>query len=585
MRLDRTFDIINFQLSNHSLDKAVGYKLKDKWEYYSSQEVNEAIDRIATVFLRENFQKGDHIVLIPESVTPDMLFVDLAAQSIGVIPVIVHATFTKAQLDHIIEEVNPKLICFNTEQLMDNFGFTSPEQKNITHLELSNGLFNYKNDISVENELIDQQKEKVSPEDLAVIIYTSGTTDVPKGVMLTHRNLMSNLTTFMALVPVDCGSRVITYLPFSHILERAAIYTYLALGMSIHMVRDRYSLSSVFQEVRPQFFTAVPRIIEKIFEGVEDFRSSRSWLKRKILSWSVSIGTNYQPYKKYNPFYSLFLLLAKYVFLRRIRLGLGGKVRGIVVGGAHLQPRLARLLHVAGISVREGYGMTETSPVISINRFEPGMNMYGTVGLPLHNVKVRIDYHEGEEEGEILVKGPNVMKGYFKKPDKTKKVLTDDGWLRTGDVGRFVGKRFLQITDRKKDIFKTSAGKYISPNVLETTFKDLPLIKQIVIIGFHRPFVTALIFPNFDLIKKWAKENKIHWTSPTYMAHNIKVIQRIKEEIGSINETLPKFKRIQEFHLVSDEWTVENGLLSATLKPIRRKIEEQYSKEIEKMYV
>ena len=585
MKLQRTYDVLDFHLNKHQLENALNIKNETNWRSYSSDELKNCVNQLCDTLLKQEFNIGDKIIFIPTAATPEVIIADLAFQSIGVIPAFVHATFSKDQLNKIISELNPKLILFGEKYVMNNFSLDGQHGMLIDHLEHENGLFNYKKNDTANRDLIKTIKEGINEEELSVIIYTSGTTDAPKGVMLTHKNLMSNLINFMALVPVDGESKVITYLPYSHILERAAVYAYIALGMRIYSIGDIHSLAESFRDVRPAFFSAVPRIIEKIFEGVQDFKQSRSWFKRNILNWSVRIGSNYKPYKRFNPFYSLFLILAKHIFLRRIRMALGGKLKGVVVGGAHLRPELSRLLAVAGVPVREGYGMTETSPVISINRFEPGMNMYGTVGLPLFNVKVRIENPDQDGEGEIYVKGPSVMKGYYKQPNKTREVLSEDGWLKTGDVGKFINKRFLQITDRKKDIFKTSAGKYIAPGALENYFKDSSWIRQMIIIGFHRPFVTALIYPNFELLKKWAEEQEVHWTSPKYMAHNIKVIKKIESELKVLNSAIPKFKRIEQFKLVDDEWTVANGMLSATLKPIRKKIEGEFSKQIEEMYL
>jgi long-chain acyl-CoA synthetase len=285
-----------------------------------------------------------------------------------------------------------------------------------------------------------------------------------------------------------------------------------------------------------------------------------------------------------NVWFAVQLFFARVLVLRMWRKKLGGKIRYMVVGAASLQPEIGRLFSAAGITIVEGYGMTETAPMISVNRFEPGMNLFGTVGMPIAGIDVKIDEPNEHHEGEILVKGPNVMQGYFKRPELTASVFTDDGWFRTGDVGKFVHGRFLKITDRKKDIFKTSAGKYISPLPLQNHFLKSPFIQQCLILGFQRPFVTALLVPNFQLLETWCKQQDIHWTSPQFMVHNIRVHAIYQEEVNRLNQSLPNHERIRNFVLCHQEWTVESGELTNTLKPIRKNLLDHYIKEIEKMY-
>ena len=298
----------------------------------------------------------------------------------------------------------------------------------------------------------------------------------------------------------------------------------------------------------------------------------------------MEVGKKYGPEKKLKPLFQLELLIARVLVLRLWKKRLGGKIKYIVVGAASLRPDIGRLFSAAGITIVEGYGMTETAPIISMNRFEPGMNRFGTVGIPVTGIEVKIDNPNEEHEGEILVKGPNVMIGYYKKPELTKEVLTEDGWMRTGDIGKFVHHRFLKITDRKKDIFKTSSGKYIAPQPLENHLKHSLFIERSMIVGFQRPFVTALIVPHFEILKSWCEEQDIHWTSPQFMIHNIKVRAKFQEEIDKLNNELPNIERIKNFVLCHQDWSIENGEITPTLKPIRNIILENNKNEIEKMY-
>ncbi|MEL7341766.1 MAG: AMP-binding protein, partial [Bacteroidota bacterium] len=349
------------------------------------------------------------------------------------------------------------------------------------------------------------QTEQLADE-LAYLLYTSGSTGRPKGVMLSHDNIVSNIKSVLPLLPLEPGEKVLSFLPFSHIFERTILYAYLAIGMSVHLAEDREELVNIFQKVRPHYFSAVPRILERMYDNVLAHQLQQGWYQRRIMRWALSLGLNYRESVKVRPWYWFQQQVAKLLVFNRFRYRLGGKVKAIFSGAAYLDPRLSRLFAAAGIKVREGYGMSETAPILTFNQFSPGLYRFGTVGIPIPGVVVVIDRPDETGQGEILVKGPNVMQGYFKQPEETAKVFTPEGWLRTGDVGKFVKNRFLQITDRKKDIFKTSSGKYVSPLVLENHFRQSEYIEQIMILGFKRPHVAALIKPNFEQLQLWCME-------------------------------------------------------------------------------
>ncbi|MEM6631731.1 MAG: AMP-binding protein, partial [Bacteroidota bacterium] len=355
-------------------------------------------------------------------------------------------------------------------------------------------------------------------------------------------------------------------------------------GLEIYLIEEPKELAKHLYGVRPHLFTAVPRILEQMYKVALVAKTEKKFLGKYLLNWAFRHGTKYKEKKGLDPSKWIKMLLFRTLIFRRFRRAIGGKLKCIVVGAAHMNPAISRTFALGGIPIREGYGMTETSPVVTVNRMKPGLNAYGTVGLPLPGVRIKIDQPNEEGVGEILVKGPNVMRGYFKEPEATQQVLTADGWLHTGDMGHFVKKRFLQITDRKKDIFKTSAGKYIAPQLVEAHFRESRFIDQLLVIGFKRPFLSALILPNFAALAEWAEEEGVHWTSPLYMVLNIKVKDQLQQEINELNQDLPGHERIQEFHLLHEPWTQESGLLSHTLKPIRPLILGQYEKEIEQMY-
>ncbi len=583
MMLERIFDIIDFQIKRHPNQEALSIKTDNVWVRYSSQEIKTKILQTAQGLLNWGLKKNDTIVIIPQAATPHTLFLDLAAQMIGLLPLIAHSTFTKKQVNHIVKEASPKVIFYASEKLKDRLDSNEVEAYAISESTNSDYQQCFVKD-KFDQAAIKLIADQITPQDLAMVIYTSGSTGLPKGVMLSHLNIMSNLSAVMSLLPVGPSAKTITFLPISHILERSSVYMSLCMGFKIHTLEDPHKLHETMVEVRPAFMSAVPRIIEKMLEGLTSYRADQGFFTKKLLKWAIEVGLNYEPHKGFKPHYAFNNIIARYLVLSKLRKATGGKLKGIAVGGAHLRPDLAHLLEVAGIKIREGYGMTETSPIITFNRFEPGMHKIGTVGLPLSNVQIKLDKEEGDLGGEILVQGPNVTLGYYKHTELSQELFDPQGWLKTGDIGTIDEKGFLTITDRKKNIFKTSAGKYVAPQLLENLFQTSTYINQILIIGFHKPYITALVVPNYVKLEKWANDNDIHWTSPTYMAHNFKVKERIQEDLEKVNKTLPNFKRIVKFELLDNEWTVDNDLLSASLKPRRKEIESRFKKQIEEMY-
>lgn len=583
MMLERIFDIIDFQMKRHPSKEALSIKVDNVWVRYSSQEIKTKILQTAQGLLNWGLRKNDTIVIIPQAATPHTLFLDLAAQMIGLLPLIAHSTFTKEQINHIVKEAEPKVLFYASDKLkgrLDNNEVESYSISESTNSDYQQCFVQEKFD----EEAIQSIADQIRPQDLAMVIYTSGSTGLPKGVMLSHLNIMSNLSAVMSLLPVGPGAKTITFLPISHILERASVYMSLSMGFRIHTLEDINKLQKTMMEVRPAFMSAVPRIIEKMLERLANYRSEQGFFTQKLLKWAIEVGLQYEPHKGFKPHYAFNNIIARYLVLGKLRKATGGKLEGIAVGGAHLRPDLSNLLEVAGIKIREGYGMTETSPIITFNRFEPGMHKIGTVGLPLSNVQIKLDKEEGDLGGEVLVKGPNITTGYYKRPKLSQELFDSEGWLKTGDIGTIDEKGFLTITDRKKNIFKTSSGKYVAPQLLENQFQTSRYLNQILIIGFHKPYITALIVPNYITLEKWAADHDVHWTSPTYMAHNIKIKEKIQEDIEEVNKTLPNFKRIIKFTLLDSEWTVENDLLSASLKPRRKEIEARFKKQIEEMY-
>jgi len=590
IQFTRVFDILAYQLARFPQDNAVNTFIGNKWQPVSTKILLAQTEIVACWLHSQGYKKGDMLAIMPRQGSLDWLIIDFACQQLGIIVIPLHATASRDELSFILTEIQPVLVIIADDDLLGGLQGMQVNGSDIEILSLGSeseqsfqAAYAYAPQSS-EKEELKAISDTIKPEDTLTIMYTSGTSGEPKGAVLSHQNMVSNILFTLAAFPLQATRKVMSYLPFSHILERSACYAYLACGASIYFVRSRESFLADFQSAKPYFSTSVPRVLEKMYDYLQEQTLAKSWLVRKLTSWAIKTAQEYSRKKKNSIFLIIKLFFARILVLNKWRNQLGGKLKCIVVGAASLSPEIARMYSAAGIRIREGYGMTEASPLISLNRFAPGLNRFGTVGIPVPAMDLKIAEENDEGEGEIWIKGPNVMHGYFNRPELNSEVFTEDGWFKTGDVGRIVDGRFLQITDRKKDIFKTSAGKYIAPQPIENALKSSPYIIQSLVIGFQRPFVTALIVPNFHLLEEWCESEKIHWTSPQYMVHNIKVYERIEEEVTQINQNLTNYKQIKAFILCDEEWTTDNKLLTATLKPIRKSLLKQNEKSLNKIY-
>jgi long-chain acyl-CoA synthetase len=586
----RLFDILQYQKEKYPNKHALNAVESGKWRGYTILEVQERVDALSCWFINNGFTKGQKVMFVPVMGKPEWMILDFACQQCGLVTVPVHPTSLPQDFELIIAETE-SVLCITADQELyekvDSVKQKLEKPLTIYHLDSGGGAYfqplAFQKPSADELQRLTDTKNSIGENDLVTILYTSGSSGVPKGVMLTHHNIVYNIKAILTLLPLEPNHRVISFLPFSHILERMACYSYLAFGVSLYFSQNKESFAHDFKTVKPFICTSVPRVLEKMYDFLQEQLLDKNMIKRKIITWALSVGKEYG-FGKLRVWYSVKLFFARMLVLSQWRKKLGGQIRYMVVGAASLQPEIGRLFSAAGIQILEGYGMTETSPLISMNRFEPGLNRFGTVGIPIPGIEVKIDEPREDGEGEILVKGLNVMQGYFKRPELTKEVFTEDGWFRTGDVGKFVHNRFLKITDRKKDIFKTSAGKYIAPQPLQDHFTKSPFIQRCLIIGFQRPFVTALIVPHFEMLQAWCIQEHIHWTSPQFMVYNIKVRSKLQHEIDVLNEELPAVERLRDFVLCHSDWTAESGELTATQKPIRVKLLENYKSEVEKLY-
>ncbi len=584
----RIFDILSYQREKYPNASALNAFVEGSWKSYAIENIQRNVDAISCWLISNGFVKGDKIIFVPIIGNPAWVMLDFACQQIGVITVPVHPTSTNTDIELILTETEAKCCITADKELFNKFQGVIQKKDMRVDIDFLESYYQKTQTSTTDEALrarLNEIKSTILSSDVLTILYTSGSSGVPKGVVLTHNNIIHNIKTILTLLPLEPKHRVLSFLPFSHILERMACYGYMAFGVSLYFSQNKESFAHDFKTVRPFFCTSVPRVLEKLYDFMEEQSMQRNSIKRKLITWAMNVGKQYGHGGRIRPWLGIKLFIARAFVLRQWRKKLGGKIRYMVVGAAALRPEIGRMFSASGIHIIEGYGMTETAPLITINRYEPGLNRFGTVGMTIPGIDVKIDEPDENHEGEILVKGPNVMSGYFKRPELTKAAFTEDGWFRTGDVGKFVYKRFLKITDRKKDIFKTSAGKYIAPQPLENHFTESPFIEHCLIIGFQRPNVTALIVPHFKLLEAWCLQESIHWTSPQFMIHNIKVRNKFQQEISRLNEALPNVEQIKNFVLCPQDWTTERGELTSTLKPVRQRLMINYESEIEKMYL
>jgi long-chain acyl-CoA synthetase len=589
MQLLRIFDIIDYQLENFPNQQTLGYREKF-WKYYTIQETKTFINDVSKSLLTIGLKKGDKVAVMKNCGSPEWIFFDLGAQQVGIIVVPIHPNFTSRELSHILDETKLQICLVTNKELL--FKLKKSDANNCIKKFVS--IAEFENTTSWKSFILLGEKmplnkvieiaNSIEKIDLATIIYTSGTSGLPKGVMLSHANILSNIQSCMMLIPINSKHKSLSFLPLSHVFERMVVYTYIAVGCSVHFAPDVENLPIYMKEVKPHYIIMVPRVLEKIFEQIQLKINSSNRIIKFFGKQAVEIGKKYEWKRNYELIYLIKRWLADIFIYRKWRAVFGGNIKGVIVGAAALPIELGKIFNAAGIKIREGYGLTETSPVITFNRFEPGGNRFGTVGIPVPGVNIRINEPDEDGSGEIMASGPNVMMGYFNNIELTNEVLDKDGWFHTGDIGKIVQNHFLQITDRKKDIFKTSSGKYIAPQRIESLLNLNEFIDYNIIVGFNKPYIVALIVPNFIALKSWCDKNKVHWTSPTYMVHNPKVEKLFLKLISKINRELSNHEKIRKIDIFADIWDVESGELTTTLKLKRKSIEVKYAKAINELY-
>ncbi len=586
MEVSRLFDLLPyFKQKFKPKDDVVAGKENDIWVKYSIEQFIDITDNISYGLLQLGIKKGDKIATISPN-RPEWNFLDFGILQIGAIHVPIYPTISESNYEYILNHAEVKYVFVAGKELLRKIEHILP---NIPTLQ---GIYTFKHIDEVEHldELIrlgkdnpqpgkvDEIKSSILPDDTATLIYTSGTTGNPKGVLLSHQNIISNMKILSPIFPVDENCRALSYLPMCHVYERTNFYIYMNLGVSVYYAENMGKIADNIRELSPEILTTVPRLLEKVYDKIIAKGRKLKGIQKQIFFWAVNIAKKYKLGNK-NPFYHCQLAIANKLVFNKWRAALGGKMRVIVSGGAALQARLGKIYTAAGIPVLEGYGLTETSPVIAVSTFEKNGRKFGTVGKILDNLQVKF-----EEDGEICVKGPSVFKGYFKQPDLTKEAIDKEGWLHTGDLGVIEPEGQLKITGRKKEIFKTSLGKYISPALLENKFKESPFIDNILVVGENQKYAAALVVPDFEHLRSWCAIKNIKYSTEAGMIEIPEVKKRIQKEVDEFNNYFGKTEQVMRIELMDHTWSVETGELTASLKLKRDFIIEKYSDRIAKLF-
>jgi len=587
----RLFDCLDMQAQKPVPDLLNG-KVNGAWVHYSTSQVNDKAHQLAKALLdmgvsvNDGTTEGRDKVGLISSGRPEWLITDLAVQLTGAILVPLYPNTSAKEVEQILIEAEVKYIFVSTRELydkVDSIKQNVPSLKNIYTYDVIEGLPNWQTLLQpvsqADKDKIKSICDKITTDNITTIIYTSGTTGRPKGVMLTHRNIVSNVMAsgeLLMLAPF-ADRRALSFLPLNHIFEKMTSYIYLFYGFTIYYAESMDTIGADLRDVKPSMFSTVPRLLEKIFEKIMMAGQQLTGIKRKIFLWSIKLGEEFELAGK-GPWYKLQLALADKLVFSKWRAAVGGNVKAVVVGSSATPIRLEKIFTAAGINIFEGYGLTETSPVISVNNYGPNGRRFGTVGPLIKDVQVKI-----AADGEILCKGPNVMAGYYKNPELTAEVLVD-GWFHTGDIGLLDEDNFLKITDRKKEIFKTSGGKYVAPLPIENRMKESPFIEQMMVIGANKKFTAALIVPSFVNLKVWCAQNKIEVLSNSQVVKDEKVNAFFQSIVDGYNPEFNHVEQVKKFTLLPAEWSIESGELTPTSKIKRRVIMEKYDQQIEELY-
>lgn len=593
----RLFDCISIQLEKFPKEDMLAAKeAGGTWRKFSTTEVRDIVDKfsagLAHLGIGPNdmsIEGRDKIAVISNN-RPEWVFLDLAVQQVGAVLTPIYPTISVHELEYVLNDATVKLVFVNDKAMYEKVQQVRekcPSVKAVFTFDYFQPSLHWREILAKATEAdalkVAATRDRISSEDLCTIIYTSGTTGTPKGVMLSHKNILSNVMNveevFRPIVS-EKDARALSFLPLNHIFERMITYIYLFYGCSIYYAENLEKIGDNLKEVQPTTFATVPRLLEKVYERIIAKGHEQTGIKKKLFFWAVELGNRYEVNKNQGWWYNTQLALANKIVFSKWREGLGGRVKAIVTGAAACQVRLLRVFTAAKIVIMEGYGLTETSPVISVNRFDEKNRRFGTIGPVIKNVEVRL-----AEDGEILCKGDNVMMGYYKQPETTAQVITEDGWFHTGDIGVWVENHFLKITDRKKEIFKTSGGKYVAPQPIENKMKESPFIEQMMVVGAEQKFAGALIVPNLANLKEWCSHHQVSAEGSTEkILRDPRVIELYKGIVEEYNQLFNHVEQVKKFELLESEWTIDGGELTPTLKLKRKVIMEKYRNAVERIY-
>jgi len=591
----RLFDCIQFQLESYpKVDMFAAKEEGGIWRKYGTAEVQEIVNKFSAGLIHlgvgpnDGSIEGRDKIAVISSNRPEWMFLDLAVQQTGAVLIPIYPTINVLELEFILNDANIKLVFTGDSALYEkvqSIRDKTPTVRAVYTFDDIQSALHWKeilNKVGREDMVaLEKARDAVAYEDLCTILYTSGTTGTPKGVMLSHRNILGNLLSSLEVFePIGTkDDRALSFLPLNHIFERMVTYIYLYSGVSVYYAESLDKVGDNLREVQPTVFSTVPRLLEKVYDRIIGKGQELTGIKRRLFFWAVDVGSRFEVNKKQGWWYDTQLSIANKLVFSKWRDGLGGKVKAIVTGAAACQVRLLRIFTAARIVIMEGYGLTETSPVISVNRYQEKNRRFGTVGTVINGVEVKL-----EEDGEICARGENIMMGYYKRPDLTAECIDKDGWFHTGDIGVWVEDRFLKITDRKKEIFKTSGGKYVAPQPIENKMKESDFIEQMIVVGAEEKFAAALIVPAFNKLKEWAKMNNVSGSSIPELLRDPRTIELYKGIVEEYNQLFNHVEQVKKFELLDKEWTIDGGELTPTLKLKRKVIMEKNRDAVMRIY-
>lgn len=586
MEIKRTFDILENLVANHQKEDALSVKRHGKWEKFSTLDYKKNVDNFSYGLIALGFEKGDKILTVSNN-RPEWNFIDMGMSQVGAVHVPVYPNISDEEYLHVLSHSDSRMVIVSSKEHYDKIlplAEKTPNIEKVYTFDEVEGAPNWTEitELGAKNQdaaRLKQRKDSIAHEDLVSIIYTSGTTGRSKGVMLSHKNFISNVLASIHLLPVGSDAHFLSFLPLCHVFERMVNYLLQYKGCAVYYAESIETIGDNLREVSPHGMTAVPRVIEKLFDKLLLKGKELPGMKKAIFFWAVKLGLRYELNRENGGIFEFKRKIADKLIYSKWREALGGNIKIIISGGAALQARLARVFHCAGLPILEGYGLTETSPVIAVNQMDYPYVRFGTVGPVLDNVEVKI-----AEDGEILMKGPSLMMGYYKDPEKTDEVIDKEGWFHTGDIGELQDLNILKITDRKKEIFKLSTGKYVAPQVIENKFKKSQFIEQIMVVGENEKYTAAIICPAFHFLNGWCFLHQVKYRDTKEMIKHPRVIARFQEEVDRLNANLNEHEKVKMFELTCTEWTPESGELSPTLKLRRNIVREKYRILLDRLY-